>query len=126
MDEVFIPDAHTNFVFVSLTYHYGWLLAGVLVFILSLFAVRIIAIAYKIKDPYGKLLLTGVAALYTLQFVSNIGMTLGYFPMTSMSLPFISYGLMPILLNAFLIGMVLSVYRRKDLTFIGPVQAEIG
>jgi len=35
--------------------------------------------------------------------------------MTNMSLPFISYGLMPILLNAFLIGIVLSIYRRKDL-----------
>ena len=71
--------------------------------------------ASKINDSYGKLLLIGAISLYTVQFVSNIGMSLGYFPMTSMSLPFISYGLMPILLNAFLIGVVLSVYRRKDL-----------
>jgi cell division protein FtsW (lipid II flippase) len=113
----FIPEAHTNFVFVSFTYSYGWLFGVLLVVILSLFAARMIAIHPKIKDSYGKLLLIGGVALYGIQLVSNIGMTLGFFPLTSMSLPFISYGLMPTLLNAILIGAVLSVYRRKDLVF---------
>lgn len=113
----FIPEAHTNFVFVSFTYSYGWLFGVLLVVILSLFAVRMIAIHPKIKDSYGKLLLIGGAALYGIQLISNIGMVLGFFPLTSMSLPFISYGLMPTLLNAILIGVVLSVYRRKDLVF---------
>lgn len=123
LGEAFIPDAHTNFVFVSLTYHYGWLFAAVLIFILSLFVVRMIAIIYKINDSYGKLLLIGAVSLYTIQFVSHIGMAFGFFPMASMSLPFISYGLMPILLNAFLIGIVLSVYRRKDLRSVEFVEA---
>jgi cell division protein FtsW (lipid II flippase) len=113
----FIPEAHTNFVFVSFTYSYGWLFGVVLVVILLLFAARMITIQTKIKDTYGKLLLIGGVALYGIQLVSNIGMTLGYFPITSMSLPFISYGLMPTLLNAILIGAVLSVYRRKDMIF---------
>jgi cell division protein FtsW (lipid II flippase) len=111
----FIPEAHTNFVFVSFTYSYGWLFGVLLITILLLFAARMIAIHPKIKDPYGKLLLIGGVALYGIQLVSNIGMVLGFFPLTSMSLPFISYGLMPTLLNAILIGAVLSVYRRKDL-----------
>ncbi len=124
MPEEFIPEAHTNFVFVGFTYHYGWFLAAVLVLILCLLVARIIIITYKIHDPYGKLLLIGAVALYTVQLISNIGMTLGLFPMTSMSLPFISYGLMPILLNSFLIGVVLSVYRRKDLTSMRYVQLQ--
>jgi cell division protein FtsW (lipid II flippase) len=114
----FIPEAHTNFVFVSFTYYYGWLLAIVLVVILSLFAVRIIVILPKVKDSYGRLLLIGSFALYGVQLVSNIGMALGLFPLTSMSLPFMSYGLMPTVLNAVIIGVVLSVYRRKDLVFV--------
>lgn len=111
----FIPEAHTNFVLVSFTYYYGWIYGVLLVVILLLFAARMIAIHPNIKDSYGKLLLIGGVALYSIQLVSNIGMALGVFPMTSMSLPFISYGLMPTLLNAILIGVVLSVYRRKDL-----------
>ncbi|MEH7179771.1 FtsW/RodA/SpoVE family cell cycle protein [Neobacillus vireti] len=114
----FIPEAHTNFVFVSFTYYYGWLLAIVLVLILSLFAARMMVILPKVKDSYGRLLLIGGMALYGVQFVSNIGMALGVFPLTSMSLPFLSYGLMPTVLNAVIIGVVLSVYRRKDLVFL--------
>jgi cell division protein FtsW (lipid II flippase) len=110
-----IPQADTNFVFLSFTYYYGWLFATILFLVLSLVVVRIALIAKRIGDSYTKLLLVGVMIIYTVQLVSHLGMIVGFFPMTNMSLPFISYGLMPILLNTFLIGIVLSIYRRKDL-----------
>ncbi|MGG0517561.1 FtsW/RodA/SpoVE family cell cycle protein [Priestia aryabhattai] len=110
-----IPQADTNFVFLSFTYYYGWLFASILFLVLSLVVVRIVLIAKRIGDSYTKLLLVGVIIIYTVQLVGHVGMIVGFFPMTNMSLPFISYGLMPILLNAFLIGIVLSIYRRKDL-----------
>ncbi|MEF7659533.1 FtsW/RodA/SpoVE family cell cycle protein [Bacillus thuringiensis] len=110
-----IPAAHTDFVFASLTYYYGYVLALVLVVILSLFAVRIMNIAYKINDGYGKLLLVGGVTLFVIHFICNVGMTLGILPRVSISLPFISYGLIPTLFHAFIMGIVLSVYRRKDI-----------
>lgn len=116
INKQYFPEAHTNFVFASLTSYYGWLFAIALVLILSLFIVRIMYIARKMPKSYGKFLLIGAVALYSVQMITNIAMTLGFFPLISMSLPFISYGLMPILFNSFLIGIVLSVYRRKDLT----------
>ncbi|MFJ5768697.1 FtsW/RodA/SpoVE family cell cycle protein [Psychrobacillus sp. NPDC093180] len=115
MSTEFIPTPHADFVFVNLTSYFGWIFAITLVFILSLFIVRIIVIARKVHHSYGKFLLIGAVALYSVQLVTNIAMMLGFLPMISMSLPFISYGLMPTLFNAFLIGVVLSVYRRKDL-----------
>ncbi|WP_391201727.1 FtsW/RodA/SpoVE family cell cycle protein [Psychrobacillus sp. L4] len=125
MTNEFIPAGHTNFVFVSLTSYFGWLFAIVLVLILSLFVARIVVIARKIHHSYGKLLLIGSVALYAVQLVTNIAMTLGFLPIISMSLPFISYGLMPILFNSFLIGIVLSVYRRKDLVSSGFMENEV-
>ncbi|RAN83908.1 FtsW/RodA/SpoVE family cell cycle protein [Bacillus sp. SRB_331] len=112
-----IPAAHTDFVFASLTYYYGYVLALVLVLILSLFAVRIMNIAYKINDGYGKLLLVGGVTLFVVHFIYNVGMILGLLPRVSISLPFISYGLIPALFHAFIMGIVLSVYRRKDISF---------
>ncbi|PDZ00274.1 cell division protein FtsW [Bacillus thuringiensis] len=112
-----IRAAHTDFVFASLTYYYGYVLALVLVVILSLFAVRIMNIAYKINDGYGKLLLVGGVTLFVIRFICNVGMTLGILPRVSISLPFISYGLIPTLFHAFIMGIVLSVYRRKDIPF---------
>ncbi|HDR5274099.1 TPA: FtsW/RodA/SpoVE family cell cycle protein [Bacillus thuringiensis] len=85
-----IRAAHTDFVFASLTYYYGYVLALVLVVILSLFVIH---------------------------FICNVGMTLGILPRVSISLPFISYGLIPTLFHAFIMGIVLSVYRRKDIPF---------
>lgn len=112
-----IPAAHTDFVFASLTYYYGYVLALILVLILSLFAVRIMTISYRINDGYGKLLLVGGVTLFVVHFICNVGMILGILPRVSISLPFISYGLVPTLFHAFIMGIVLSVYRRKDMPF---------
>ncbi|PFR64278.1 cell division protein FtsW [Bacillus cereus] len=112
-----IPATHTDFVFASLTYYYGYVLALIIVLILSLFAVRIMNIAYKINDGYGKLLLVGGVTLFVIHFICNVGMILGLLPRTSISLPFISYGWIPTLFHAFIMGIVLSIYRRKDISF---------
>ncbi|MGR3777158.1 FtsW/RodA/SpoVE family cell cycle protein [Bacillus paramycoides] len=116
-DTKFIPAPDTDFVFASLTYYYGYFLALILVFILSLFVARLVAISYKINDRYGKLLLVGGMTLFVVQFVYNVGMILGLLPITAISLPFISYGLTPTVFHALLMGIVLSVYRRKDMSF---------
>ncbi|PEL18230.1 FtsW/RodA/SpoVE family cell cycle protein [Bacillus wiedmannii] len=116
-DTKFIPAADTDFVFASLTYYYGYWLALILVFVLSLFAARLVVISYKINDRYGKLLLVGGVTLFVFQFIYNVGMILGLLPHAAISLPFISYGLMPTVFHALIMGIVLSVYRRKDMSF---------
>ncbi|OWT47319.1 FtsW/RodA/SpoVE family cell cycle protein [Bacillus sp. K2I17] len=116
-DIKFIPAPDTDFVFASLTYYYGYWLALILVFVLSLFVVRLIVISYKINDRYGKLLLVGGVTLFVFQFIYNVGMILGLLPIAAISLPFISYGLTPTVFHALIMGIVLSVYRRKDISF---------
>ncbi|WP_283750540.1 FtsW/RodA/SpoVE family cell cycle protein [Bacillus cereus] len=116
-DTKFIPAGDTDFVFASLTYYYGYVLALILVLILSLFVVRLVVISYKINDRYGKLLLVGGMTLFVVQFIYNVGMILGLLPIASISLPFISYGVTPTVFHALLMGIVLSVYRRKDISF---------
>ncbi|MFE6136361.1 FtsW/RodA/SpoVE family cell cycle protein [Bacillus sp. NPDC057893] len=115
-DTKFIPAPDTDFVFASLTYYYGYVLALILVFVLSLFVARIMVISYKINDRYGKLLLVGGMTLFVVQFIYNVGMILGLLPIAAISLPFISYGLTPTVFHALLMGIVLSVYRRKDMS----------
>ncbi|WP_409296305.1 FtsW/RodA/SpoVE family cell cycle protein [Peribacillus sp. SCS-26] len=112
--ELSTTDMLTDFVFVNITYHYGWITAGLLVLILLLLAVRMVTISRLIKDRFGRQLVLGVISLFSVQFLYNVGMTLGLFPFISISLPFISHGLTPALLNSFLIGVALSVYRRKN------------
>jgi rod shape determining protein RodA len=110
-----LPFEHTDYAFVNLTYHYGYLFAIGLFVILSLFAARIVMISLQINSRFGHLLLVGGVTLFLVQFIYNVGMMVGLLPLTSMSLPFISYGFIPMIFNAFIMGVVLSVYRRKDL-----------
>lgn len=110
-----LPFEHIDYAFVNLTYNYGYLFAIGLFVILSLLAARIVMISIQIHSRFGNLLLVGGVTLFLVQFIYNIGMMIGLLPLTSMSLPFISYGFIPMVFNAFIMGVVLSVYRRKDL-----------
>lgn len=101
--------------FANITYFYGWIFSGVLFILLSLLICRLIVVSAQVKDRFGKQLILGVCSLLAIQIVYNVGMILGLLPIISMSLPFVSYGLTPTVINSLLIGVVLSVYRRKNI-----------
>lgn len=109
-----IPTAHTDLVFGHLIQSYGLALALGIVIILSLFVIRFIRISLMTKHSFGRLLIIGCITIFSTQFIYTVAMTLGVVPIVSLSLPFLSYGFMPTVLNSFLLGLVLSVYRRKN------------
>ena len=113
--QVKIPGAHTDLVFGHLIQSYGYGLALIIVILLSVFVIRLCIISFSIKDSFGKLLVIGGVTLFSIQFIYTIGMSVGILPIVSMPLPFMSYGFMPTILNAFIVGIALSVYRRKSL-----------
>nr|WP_285842543.1 FtsW/RodA/SpoVE family cell cycle protein [Ureibacillus chungkukjangi] len=108
-----LPDPHTNLVLGNIIQTYGFLAGIVLFAILSIFLIRFWLISRAIKDPFGKLLTIGGVTLFATQFLYSVAMNFGLVPVSTMSLPFMSYGIMPTVLNAFIVGIVLSVYRRK-------------
>lgn len=117
-DNFDIPFAFTDTVFVTVTYTFGWMFSIVLSLFLITVTIRMCRISIKTKDPFGQLIIIGGTALYTIPLVYNIGMVLGFLPLAGFYLPFVSYGTVPILINAIIIGLVLSVYRRKDFVSI--------
>ncbi|WP_110113853.1 FtsW/RodA/SpoVE family cell cycle protein [Bacillus sp. CGMCC 1.16541] len=115
-----LPSAHTDFIFVTLTYAFGWTFALFLFVFLLLFVIRMVMMALQVHDKFGKLLVVGGITLYSISFFINILMTLGLFPIIGITLPFIGYGNSPMLVNATIIGLALSVYRRKNLIRTHP------
>lgn len=108
-------EPHTDLVFANLVQYYGYLIGAIIIIIFLLCIIRMATIAFAIRNPFGKLLITGSLTIFSIQAVYNIGMTLGFVPIISISLPFISYGFMPTIISSFIIGIVLSIYRRKSL-----------
>lgn len=111
----FSNDMMTDFIFVTITYTLGWA-GALLIGLLFLWMIwRISLIFQTVKDPFGKLLVSGCFAIFTAQVTISIGMSLGLLPITSLSLPFMSYGALSAMINAFLFGLILSVYHKKNL-----------
>ncbi|EAC4354570.1 FtsW/RodA/SpoVE family cell cycle protein [Listeria monocytogenes] len=110
-----IPEAHTDFVFPFLVYSFGWVFGIFLCLLLLVFILRISLNAFKTKDLFGRLLTIGGAVLFTVPAFWNILMGLGIVPIMIVPLPFISYGGSMLLVYAALLGLILNVYRRKDI-----------
>lgn len=112
------PEAHTDFVFAHLIQSYGFVLALFIAALLLFVLIRIGIQSFSKPQTFSKLLVMGVLTLFATQVVYAIAMTFGVVPLVSIPLPFISYGLTPMLLNACIIGVCLSVFRRKSYIFI--------
>jgi cell division protein FtsW (lipid II flippase) len=105
----FIPDVATDYVFAAFSEEFG--LIGALA-VIALFVVlvrRMIAIAQDVPDLYGKLLGAGMAATLGFQVFIIIGGVIGLFPLTGITLPFISYGGSSLLANFLLVALMWSM-----------------
>lgn len=115
IEEVFIPQAHTNLILVYIIYFFGWLAGILLSAAIALFVVKIFNMRNQVKNDYGKLLTICISAVFGGQFILNILMVFGLVPFIDVNLPFISYGGSQFIVNMSLIGILSSVYRRKEL-----------
>ncbi len=94
----FLPEFHTDFAFASLVEQFGFI-GGLLVIGIFIFLIRACAVElrkkYQQKDDDGKfrfLYQLSIFSSIVFQAGINIGMNMGLFPITGITLPFISYG----------------------------------
>lgn len=111
----YIPAPAGELVLVNIAHYYGWIVTGLLVAVLILLLLRMTAVLRQTKTSFGRQLLIGVLTMFAVQYLYNIGMIAGFFLLTSITLPFVSYGFTSAILDAFLFGIVLSVCRRRHL-----------
>ena len=112
-EPIYIPGAHTDYALVQIIQSYGYGIGSIIILVILAIALRILWIVRNMPRSFGKLLIISAVTLYSVQCLYSILMIFGYLPLASIPLPFISYGMTPLFLNAILIGLVMSVYRRK-------------
>ena len=104
----FLPERHTDFIFSVLGEEFG-LWGSLLVIILFGFIFyRSIRIAARCRSRFASNVVIGAVAILLFQFLVNIGMTLGFMPVTGLALPFLSYGGTSLVLSWTLIGLILN------------------
>lgn len=108
-----LPENHTDFIFAVVGEEGGFLAATLLLGLLFLLAVGCLEVAWRTREPFGRLVATGVAALFVGQVFVNAGMTVGLVPITGITLPFVSYGGSSLLTCFVALGLVVNVGMQK-------------
>ncbi len=107
----FLWARHNDFIFAIIAHQWG--LWGALV-LFGLYAV-IIACAMEIAqnntDPFARLLAVGIAAMFAVEVIVNVGMTIGLMPITGLTLPLVSYGGSSLLVSMMAIGLLNNIGR---------------
>ena len=109
---LYLPYAHTDFIFPIIGEELGLRFSLLVVFLFVTIIVCGIMIALHAKDRFGLLLGCGVVSLLALQAAVNIGVTTSLLPNKGLPLPFISYGGSNLVTCLFGIGLLLNIYRQ--------------
>src|SRR5438067_3035778 len=112
---LYLPYAHTDFIFPIIGEELGLRFSLLVVFLFVIIIVCGITIALHARDRFGLLLGCGVVSLLALQAAVNIGVTTSLLPNKGLPLPFISYGGSNLVACMFGIGLLLNIYRQAKL-----------
>ena len=89
---LFLPNAHTDFIFAIIGEELGLLGCTLVVGLFVAFAVLGTRAALRAPDSFGTLLAAGVTAWVVGQAAINIGAVIGLLPVSGIPLPFVSFG----------------------------------
>jgi len=109
---LYLPYAHTDFIFPMIGEELGLRISLLVVFLFVAIIVCGMMIALHAKDRYGLLLGSGIVSLLGLQAAVNIGVTTSLLPNKGLPLPFVSYGGSNLAACLFGIGLLLNIYRQ--------------
>ena len=106
---LFLPDAHTDFIFAIIGEELGFLWICVLIILFTVFIWRGYWIAWNAQDAFGKYLAFGATTIISLQILLNLFVVVGLLPTKGIPLPFISYGGTSLVVAMFLTGLLLNI-----------------
>jgi cell division protein FtsW len=109
---LYLPYAHTDFIFPIIGEELGLRFSLLVVFLFVVIIVCGIMIALHARDRFGLLLGCGIVSLLALQAAVNIGVTTSLLPNKGLPLPFISYGGSNLAACMFGIGVLVNIYRQ--------------
>ncbi len=88
----FVPEQQTDYIFTTVGEEWGFIGSSFVIFIFTLFILRIIQIAERQKSKFSRVYGYSIAAIFFTHFTINIGMVIGILPTIGIPLPFFSYG----------------------------------
>lgn len=88
----FVPEQHTDYIFSTVGEEWGFLGSAAVVIVFVLLLLRILHLAELQRSQFSRMYGYGVAAIFFMHFLINIGMVMGLIPTIGIPLPLFSYG----------------------------------
>ena len=109
----FLPIPHADFIFAAFSEEHGFV--GAIFILLLYFSIlmRLIQNAQTAADLSGSLIIMGAVAVLTFQIAFNVGMVIGFMPVTGIPLPLLSYGGSSVLFTFLALGAAMNVRMRR-------------
>jgi len=107
----FLEARHNDFIFAIIAQQWGfWGCLGLLAIYIIIVGCGLEIAAHN-TDPFGKLLAVGIIAMFVVEIIINVSMTVGLMPITGLTLPLVSYGGSSLLVSMASVGLLNNVGR---------------
>jgi rod shape determining protein RodA len=114
---IYFPESSTDFIFAVFASNFGFIGVILLLGIIIYLDVNILLLTRKKIEDTNKYIIAGILGLLLFQQIQNIGMTIGLFPITGITLPFVSYGGSSLLSYMLLVGILVNISIKKNRTY---------
>jgi cell division protein FtsW len=108
-----LPDAHTDFIIAVAAEEYGLVLVLIILALYGCVVVRSMFRLMKERDPFVRLAGAGLACIFGVQAMINMGVAVRLLPAKGMTLPFVSYGGSSVIAAGLTVGMLLALTRSR-------------
>jgi len=116
-----LPDAHTDFIIAVAAEEYGLILVLVIIGLFTTITVRSLLRLMRERDSFIRLAGTGLACIFGIQAMINIGVAVRLLPAKGMTLPFVSYGGSSLIAGGIAMGALLAFTRTRPQGEIGDI-----
>ncbi len=107
----YLPEPQTDFIFSIISEELGFIGGCLVLLLFALLIYRGMKIAITATDRFGSLVAAGIVGMIAVQVMINIGVVICLFPVTGITLPFISAGGSSLTLMLTSIGILLNISR---------------
>lgn len=106
---LFLPEAHTDFIFSVIAEELGFVGSTALLAVIGLFVWRGMRVAARCTEPFAALVAGGLSVQIGLYSMANLAVATGLAPTTGLPLPFVSYGGSALLVNLAAAGILYRI-----------------
>lgn len=112
---LYIPNAHTDFIFAILAEETGLLGSLVVIGMFAFLAYLGVRTARKAPDRFGTLIATGITVWISVQALVNMGAVTASLPITGVPLPLVSFGGSSLVISLAAAGMLVNIAYQGEL-----------